>query len=898
MIQEEGGDPIHLLSIPQLDPVRPPDSTSQIHAILTLVWPYSSATRETSLLLAEPDFRLRRNKGQVRVHFLGPSAKYIASSGIGVGDRIELSLEGATWHVPKEAVATPGRSLEGELVYKDRVVLRVERDGQVICQVDINERTSLSPTSRQSSSPVDTPAPLPKSSQTKSLEGNLTWSSPIVIRSSQSGNAFFRAPYGDFAEEDGYIPGRGRKRTLFGRRSGEWRYSGEDISITPVESGNRNDDEASLASIAPSSPLNIGRDTEHQATTIAVDDEHNSESARRAPSVSAQVELQVNGALSHADVTAEHEARDPPASSNVEVDARNMCTPSPNSRQSASSLPTTPLSPRLLPVESFGLPLVSPIGTNPAEVSLGEIVTQESPPLPAINLEATLSDVGPVQAYDETDTMDFGYDGAILSHPAIDPSSADEQTVQLQFPSGQSSSFSSSQEHSIFQGNQNASEDKPTTDTERPMSSHIDSGRFPEFPEVSHDESESTGLDLTAATIADPVQEPLTKQTVVSGDTVSNMYGGFVPSPQVEKRYEHADETPGIEAAAKVSEGQSPLAYDLRASPALPNDQRKVTLSECQSKAASDQEDSPSVQANELSDQIPNVAPLPKDFHSDEKNIGLIQERRESAHSKQISLEEVPDVISPWFALRRSSRRRRLSKKAAETDITLPSTFVPGQSDLDRSKEPQDLYPMTRKRASDNRQSNKASEDPGNLLSVTKHLRQPWRTAVALYSPLSMLNRHVGSSDSQGPRTVDVLAVVANRSSKVERAKSGPRDYHVTFKVTDTSTHPDVIQVQCFRPFAKSLPSISVGDVVLLRSFTVKTRKHKCFLLSAASSGWLVWRYKHRLQDLQPESYPDNEECQGPPVEIEAEERQNAAILRRWWISVSRDQIEAPTARL
>ena len=115
----------HVLPLASLEPGVLPTGGSQIAAIVTLVWPYSSSTRTTALLLAEPDFRLRRKKGQIRVNFTGPSAQKVGSSAIGIGDSVRLDLAGSQWQPSASDVSTPGRSVGGELMYHNRLSLNV-----------------------------------------------------------------------------------------------------------------------------------------------------------------------------------------------------------------------------------------------------------------------------------------------------------------------------------------------------------------------------------------------------------------------------------------------------------------------------------------------------------------------------------------------------------------------------------------------------------------------------------------------------------------------------------------------------------------------------------------------------------------------------------------------------
>jgi hypothetical protein len=113
------------IPIAQLTPLLAAPASRSIKAVVTLTWPYSSATGSVAFLLSEPDFRLRRTRGQVRVQFSGSSAKEVAKSGIASGDQVILSLNGVEWVHEGATVATPGRGVEFELKFTERLLLQV-----------------------------------------------------------------------------------------------------------------------------------------------------------------------------------------------------------------------------------------------------------------------------------------------------------------------------------------------------------------------------------------------------------------------------------------------------------------------------------------------------------------------------------------------------------------------------------------------------------------------------------------------------------------------------------------------------------------------------------------------------------------------------------------------------
>ena len=113
------------IPIAQLTPLLEAPSSRSVKAVVTLTWPYSSASRAVAFLLAEPDFRLRRTRGQVRVQFSGSSAKAISKSGIASGDTVILCLEGAEFIQDGTPTSTPGRGVEFELMFTERLLLQV-----------------------------------------------------------------------------------------------------------------------------------------------------------------------------------------------------------------------------------------------------------------------------------------------------------------------------------------------------------------------------------------------------------------------------------------------------------------------------------------------------------------------------------------------------------------------------------------------------------------------------------------------------------------------------------------------------------------------------------------------------------------------------------------------------
>ncbi|GAB1726791.1 hypothetical protein NU195Hw_g6395t1 [Hortaea werneckii] len=210
-------------------------SNAAIRAVVTLAWPFSSSTRQCALLLADPDFRLRTRKGQIRVRFTGPSAEAVAKSRIGIGDEITLRLGGATWAEPKEgAIRTPGKSVDGELVFARQLGLKVARDsGEADISLD-------APPSPQKSTHEYTEAanstPLPKAVRDLRSSwhesGVPIYSSPAFAKRLRlSGDSFSSSAFDPFVDDGADTDEQASKklRTSVGSVS-QWRYAGRSPS--------------------------------------------------------------------------------------------------------------------------------------------------------------------------------------------------------------------------------------------------------------------------------------------------------------------------------------------------------------------------------------------------------------------------------------------------------------------------------------------------------------------------------------------------------------------------------------------------------------------------------------------------------------------------------------------
>lgn len=113
------------IPIAQLSPDVDRLQRSSIHAVVTLLWPYSSFSKSLTLLLAEPDFRLRRSNGQVKVCFHEDVAEEVARTHIGIGDTVNLNLSGSRFAKNDAAAQTPGKGVSWDVHFDTSAFLEV-----------------------------------------------------------------------------------------------------------------------------------------------------------------------------------------------------------------------------------------------------------------------------------------------------------------------------------------------------------------------------------------------------------------------------------------------------------------------------------------------------------------------------------------------------------------------------------------------------------------------------------------------------------------------------------------------------------------------------------------------------------------------------------------------------
>ena len=215
----------------------------------------------------------------------------------------------------------------------------------------------------------------------------------------------------------------------------------------------------------------------------------------------------------------------------------------------------------------------------------------------------------------------------------------------------------------------------------------------------------------------------------------------------------------------------------------------------------------------------------------------------------------VSDILSEWFAPRKPANFTKESKKTPDKAEHYKPAEVPDKTTKSASHANNDRR-LDRPSSPSTTQPSQASQFSG------------LRTSSSYYHSLATIDAYLNSQSD----AIDTLSVAVRDSKPPSQAMSGPKDYYTMFRVSDQSVWPTGVLVQIFRPWSKALPMVKRGDVVMLRSMRVRSRKRKPYLISCDESAWCVWK-----------DGIDVPECAGPPVDKGPDEERAVDELRSWW---------------
>ncbi|KAJ4313688.1 hypothetical protein N0V84_009298 [Fusarium piperis] len=247
-------------AIAELNPDVSDQNRRVVDGTITITWPFSIINKSIAFLLAERDFRLRREKGQVRIRFHGASAKAISDASLGGGDEIRLSLEGVKWEKNETQTQVAGSTLEWQLEFNNRLILSIRRpdsEQEEVINID-SPATEPEAANGQTDSvaPVDITVPNTDFAIPSPRSPNISLpakrSAPEREPEEFSSPAFLkraRVSYGglfegglDIFDEETTKKAKSKKRSRFSLPANAWRYASQSPSPEPDEASQEADD--------------------------------------------------------------------------------------------------------------------------------------------------------------------------------------------------------------------------------------------------------------------------------------------------------------------------------------------------------------------------------------------------------------------------------------------------------------------------------------------------------------------------------------------------------------------------------------------------------------------------------------------------------------------------------
>ncbi|GKT99543.1 hypothetical protein FLAG1_01658 [Fusarium langsethiae] len=276
--------PISLLDQGESIPIAGlnPDASDQenrvVHGTITITWPFSIITKSIAFLLAEHDFRLRRENGQVRVRFHGAAAKAISDASLGAGDDIRVSLRGVQWEKNETQTQVAGSTLAWQLEFTNRLVIGISRpnmEQETLLDIDdpAAEPETAADGQAESTDPIDintipeepvTPGPpspeptLPAKRNAASTLDPFEYASPAFLKRARvSYGSLFEGGLDIFDEdifdEDISKKTKSKKRSRFSMPGNAWRYTSQSPSPEPDDVPEESDEEEPQANGNPQS---------------------------------------------------------------------------------------------------------------------------------------------------------------------------------------------------------------------------------------------------------------------------------------------------------------------------------------------------------------------------------------------------------------------------------------------------------------------------------------------------------------------------------------------------------------------------------------------------------------------------------------------------------------------
>ncbi|KAH8891283.1 hypothetical protein GQ53DRAFT_806670 [Thozetella sp. PMI_491] len=285
---------------------------------------------------------------------------------------------------------------------------------------------------------------------------------------------------------------------------------------------------------------------------------------------------------------------------------------------------------------------------------------------------------------------------------------------------------------------------------------------------------------------------------------------------------------------------------------------------------------------------LPTSSPGPSS--SQDVHEGVRRSSRRAKTSAIAALEELASQNSTQDSEQQPSSQSR-RKKATTPD---PSIQYARQSlaakRTKKAPEPIQSSPRTTRARSSSLQTTATTEDEADqsialaraaLASPSKTGRKSGKSATTLKGELSKRLKSdlpeclsLKSLRSHLKKPITAVGIATTQPSRPSRAKTGSREWVMSFNITDVAIAPaKVVEVQFYRANKDSLPSVKPGDGILLQNFQVQAVASKDFgLRSINSSSWAVFD----VEDGPPQ-------IKGPPVEDYDQYSDYMETLKEWY---------------
>ena len=892
-----------------------------VYAQVVLIWPYSSSTRKFSLLLSEPDARPFKSRRQLKVTFHNGSARAVQDTHVGIGDKIKLWLAGCDWTRVREETSTPGKKLEFDAEFRKAVTLKVQPpDG--IAKLIRYEAT-------ETPSPVRSPV---SNVVLKVIEDiNISTSKIALSYISPAGGralsgSYLDSPLDPFAEDKEYVYGRSRKRTKFARASGAWTLLDDDEQEThepeTPSKAVQAQDPALDAPIARAEDAitngNVAEVVDMTTPVVETFDEANQEPPETEAAVNSTGPPEAEQALSKAVV---QEVMGPPQLPATARDQQEEVVDMEEEDVAADDAAVT--TPRLGPLPSAGLALVSPLVQSHGRISYFLDRSDQSSELDAISRpsEHTVSE----PAFSESGSSDGNSsEGSVLVVEPLEPQMPSPQMGVVQEERSSPASIATFEDSSVEdEAMPQEVESENHAQSVAPRASSPASVQEVQVIESEDEDMYGAPETALAKSVLDVFEEYVDmSQAAAQQQGHAEVTTTFTtPALALPDDTFAADESPApAKSARRTSRRGSPTISNEEQEASAPQsldgavDAGETTMSQTgpiligATKAeleatehalvvpqqpmtpAPTQESFELPKQQERSFEVPPLlTPAPSrdlehllpDLPSD------MQDSLETQEPPIISAAE-KDSTKPRRVSQRLTRRSAAPEELASPYFTPrarkprpPPTPIQTEHLATSSQHESDTSPIsTRSQLKSPGPANTAdgqvttyAQEASPAASVPQHA-QGIQTDIAYYTRLTSLSEHFG-------QLVDLIVVCAEDSTKAEKAKSGPKDFHTTIRLVDPSSPPGNTSktvMQVFRPLRQAIPSARRGDVLILRDFKVQTAKRKCMLLSTESSAWAVFQTSPAARTRY-----DDVQINGPPVEYGRGETSQVKKLSQWW---------------